>query len=224
MNLNKSKEFFDPDLFDAPIHIIGCGAVGSTIAENLARLGIKELTLWDFDEVEEHNIANQMFLTSHVHKPKTQAVEEICKSINPEIIINQRGKYEDESLSGYLFICPDSIKVRRSILENNIGNSNILGVFDGRMRLTDAQHYASDWTTLEKRKALLDTMNFTDEEATADTPISACGTSLSVCFTVRCLVSLMVANFINYVLGNKIQKMITIDLQTFVIDSFVDKD
>ena len=224
MNLNKSREFFDPELLDAPIHIIGCGAVGSTIAENLARLGIKELNIWDFDNVEEHNIANQIFFQHQVNKPKTEAVESICKLINPEISIIKHERYTDESLSGYVFICPDSIKVRRQILEANFGNSNILGVFDGRMRLTDAQHYASAWTTLDKRKALLDTMNFTDEEAAADTPISACGTSLSVCFTVRCLVSLMVANFINFVLGNPIQKLITIDLKTFAIDSFADKD
>ena len=162
MNLNKSREFFDPELLDAPIHIIGCGAVGSTIAENLARLGIKELNLWDFDDVEEHNIANQMFFQHQVNKPKTEAVDFICKLINPEINIIKHERYTDESLSGYVFICPDSIKVRRQILEANFGNSNILGIFDGRMRLTDAQHYASDWTTLDKRKALLDTMNFTE--------------------------------------------------------------
>lgn len=224
MNLNKSREFFDPDMFDKPIHIIGCGAVGSTIAENLARLGIKELNLWDFDDVEEHNIANQMFFTSQINKSKMDAVEEICRMINCDIAIKQHGKYTDESLSGYVFICPDSIKVRRQILETNLGNSNILGVFDGRMRLTDAQHYASAWTTLAKRKALLDTMDFSDEEAKDSTPISACGTTLSVCFTVRCLVSLMVANFINFVLGEPIQKLITIDLKTFAIDCFADKD
>lgn len=223
MNLNKSRDFFDPDMFDQNIHIIGCGAVGSTIAENLARLGIKELILWDFDDVEEHNIANQMFTISQIGKPKMDAVEEICKEINPEISIRKKGIYTDEILSGYLFICPDSIKVRRTILETNLGNPNILGVFEGRMRLTDAQHFASSWTTLEKKNALLETMNFTDEEAKDSTPVSACGTTLSVNFTVRCLVSLMVANFVKFILTGELQKMITLDLSTFVIDSFKDK-
>lgn len=223
MNLNKSRDFFNPDNFEDRIHIIGCGAVGSTIAENLARLGIKELILWDFDEVEEHNIANQMFFISQINKSKMDAVEEICKMINPEIIIKKKGIYTNEILSGYLFICPDSIKVRRTILEKNLGNPNILGVFDGRMRLTDAQHFASKWTTSEKKQTLLNTMNFTDEEAKDSTPVSACGTTLSVNFTVRCLVSLMVANFVKYVLTGELQKMITLDLSTFIIDSFKDK-
>ena len=223
MNLNKSRDFFNPDNFDDNIHIIGCGAVGSTIAENLTRLGIKELTLWDFDDVEEHNIANQMFFTHQIDKPKMDAVEEICKMINPEISIKKKGIYTDETLSGYLFICPDSIKVRRTILETNLGNPHIKFITDGRMRLTDAQSFSSDWTTPEKRKALLDTMDFTDEEAAGETPVSACGTTLSVNFTVRCLVSLMVANFVKFILTGKLQKMITIDLSTFVIDSFEDK-
>ena len=223
MNLNKSRTFFDPDRFDENIHIIGCGAVGSTVAENLARLGIKELILWDFDDVEEHNIANQMFFVNQINKPKIDAVEEICKMINPEISIKKKGIYTDEILSGYLFICPDSIKVRRTILETNLGNPNILGVFEGRMRLTDAQHFASSWSTLDKKKALLNTMNFTDDEAAADTPVSACGTALSVNFTVRCLVSLMVANFVKFILTGELQKMITLDLSTFVIDAFKDK-
>lgn len=223
MNLNKSRTFFDPDKFDANIHIIGCGAVGSTVAENLARLGIKELILWDFDDVEEHNIANQMFFVNQINKSKMDAVEEICKMVNPEISIKKKGIYTDEILSGYLFICPDSIKVRRAILETNLGNPNILGVFEGRMRLTDAQHFASDWSTLDKKRALLNTMNFTDDEAAADTPVSACGTTLSVNFTVRCLVSLMVANFVKFILTGELQKMITLDLSTFVIDSFKDK-
>lgn len=223
MNLNKSREFFDPETLEKPIHIIGCGAVGSTIAENLARLGVKEIHLWDFDTVEEHNLANQMFQVKHLNMLKTDAVEDICKNINPDITIIKHEAYTDQSLSGYIFTCPDSIKVRRTILENNMGNDYILGVFDGRMRLTDAQHFASSWEDLTKRKALLNTMDFSDEEAKEATPVSACGTSLSVCFTVRCLVSLMVANFINMFLGNPIQRMITIDLKDFIIDCFRDK-
>ena len=37
MNLTKSSEYFDPLMDNARIHIVGCGSVGSTLAENLAR-------------------------------------------------------------------------------------------------------------------------------------------------------------------------------------------
>ena len=40
MDLSKSYEFFQPDMLTSRVHIIGCGAIGSTVAENLARFGI----------------------------------------------------------------------------------------------------------------------------------------------------------------------------------------
>ena len=72
-----------------------------------------------------------MFFVNQINKSKMDAVEEICKMINPEISIKKKGIYTDEILSGYLLFVPDSIKVRRAILETNLGNPNILGVFEG---------------------------------------------------------------------------------------------
>lgn len=43
------------DLTRVHIGIIGLGSVGSIVAENLARLGIKEITLIDFDRIERKN-------------------------------------------------------------------------------------------------------------------------------------------------------------------------
>ena len=61
MDLNKSREFFDPNKVKGRCHIIGCGSIGSHVAELLARYGIKKLTLYDFDVVEPHNLVNQNF-------------------------------------------------------------------------------------------------------------------------------------------------------------------
>ena len=83
MDLVKSYDFFKPETCGDRIHIIGCGAVGSTVAENLVRFGLTNITLYDFDTVEAHNIANQMFRTIDIGKPKTQALAEILTEINP---------------------------------------------------------------------------------------------------------------------------------------------
>ena len=48
MDLSKSYEFFQPDMLTSRVHIIGCGAIGSTVAENLARFGITKITLYDY--------------------------------------------------------------------------------------------------------------------------------------------------------------------------------
>ena len=222
MNLNKSREFFDPDKVESAVHIIGCGAIGSTLAENLARLGFKKLYLYDFDNVTAHNIANQMFWEEHIGKSKLEAVCEMLKKINPEIelMTYPEGWVHGMTLSGYVFLCVDNIDTRREIVQENMFNNTILAMFDLRMRLTDAQHYAASWDNNNSKKQLLQSMNFTHEEAKVDTPVSACGTTLSVVYTVRIITAYAVANLIKKIQENKLYKLVLIDSADFNIDAF----
>lgn len=221
MNLNKHREYFDPDKYDDEIHIIGCGAVGSTITEQLARLGIKEIHLYDFDNVSEHNITNQMFYAHQVGQQKVEALDFICKQINPDIKIikHATGWEKGMPLSGYVFLAVDNIDTRNQIVDDNMFNPNIKAMFDTRMRLTDAQAFAAVWTP-EGKKFLKNTMNFTHEEAAKSTPVSACGTTLSVTPTVRLICSYTVANLINVILEKPITKTILIDAFQMTIDAF----
>lgn len=222
MNLIKSREFFDPDSVESAIHIIGCGAIGSTLAENLARLGFNKLHLYDFDTVSPHNIANQMFWEEHITKPKLDAVCEMLKKINPdiELITHPKGWQEGMTLSGYVFLCVDNIDTRRQIITENKYNESIIAVFDLRMRLTDAQHYAASWNNEETKTQLFQSMNFTHEEAKSETPMSACGTTLSVVYTVRAITAYAVANLIKKIQDNKLYKLVLIDCADFNIDAF----
>lgn len=222
MDLNKSREYFDPEeMGTTPCHIIGCGAIGSTVAENLTRLGIKNICLWDMDIVNPHNIANQMFLHSQIGMPKVNAVEDILKSINPEAEITTREMpYEKQRLAGYVFLCVDNIELRRSIVEHNLPNQSIKAMFDFRMRLTDAQHYAASWNDEKEKRVFLDSMQFSHDEALSETPVSACGVQLSVAPTVRIIAATGVANFMNFVRKGKYKRLILIDAFTHDVDAF----
>lgn len=225
MDLNKSKEFFDPEALKGKrCHIIGCGALGSCTAELLARAGITNITLWDDDIVESHNLANQMFRDEHIGRFKTAALAEMLKAINPtgftaETLI-QKGKYTDENLSGFVFLCVDNIEVRKQIVKTNQYNTNIIFLIDMRMRLKDGQCYAAEWRSLQAVNSLLETMNFTHEEALENTPVSACGFTLSVAPTVRIITSLGVANFMEYVRSGKYKKLILADAFEGFVESY----
>lgn len=225
MNLTKSEEFFDPTNLTDAIHIIGCGAVGGTIAENLTRMGCTNLHLYDFDSVTAHNVANQVFEDAQIGKDKLNALSEILLRINTgaEPILHTKGWLEDMPIAGYVFLCVDNIDTRRAILQNNLLNQNIIAFFDGRMRLIDAQHYASSWQSDKQKQALLNTMKFTHEEAQEQASVSACGTSLSVVYTVRILCGLMIMNFVKKVLHNALYQTMIINLDTFFIDTFLEK-
>ena len=70
------------------------------------------------------------------------------------------------------------------------------------------------------RDALLDTMQFTHEEAKVATPVSACGTTLSVAPTIRTIVSLGITNFMNFLKEGKLKKMILMDTFHYILDVF----
>ena len=202
MNLAKSIEFFDPAKVKGSCHIIGCGSVGSSLCENLARLGIKRFDLYDFDKVESHNLANQQFTNADIGRLKVEAARDIIISINPEtkstIRLHKEG-YVSQPLSGYVFLCVDNIDLRREICEKNKLNRTIKAVFDFRTLLTSAQHYAANWSDMKSIINLLKTMEFTHEEAHSVAPKTACGMELGVVSTVRDVVTAGVCNFINYI-------------------------
>lgn len=214
MDLSKSFEFFDPTKVNGKCHIIGCGSVGSTIAEGLARMGITKFVLYDFDEVEPHNIVNQMFVNSDIGAKKVDATKRIITEINPDaqttIEIEPDG-YKGQSLSGYVFLCVDSIELRKWICEKNRMNHSIKAMFDCRTRLTDAQTYAAEWGNIKQVKNFIASMDFTHEEAAEATPTTACGTVLGVAPTVRVISALCICNFVNYILGKGLKPIIVCD-------------
>lgn len=216
MDLSKSFEFFQPSMCDGRIHIIGCGSVGSTLAELLVRYGLTDITLYDFDTVEAHNIANQMFISTDIGKEKVTAVADHLVEINPDIKdhlrIADKG-YTNQKLNGYVFLCVDNIDLRRQIVETNKNNNFIKAMFDFRTRLTDAQHYAADWNNEKHKEAFLGSMQFSHEEASKETPMSACHVTLSVAATVRLIVTYGVVNFIDFLKKGTLKKVVLINTE-----------
>ena len=147
MDITKHLEFFNPISLESSIHIIGVGAIGSNLAETLARLGLTNIHLYDFDIVSKHNVANQVFFDDQIDKPKIECIAETMRRINPEIEItlHDKGWSTGTRLSGYVFLAVDNIEIRKQIVQENKYNTNIIAMFDFRMGLEDAQHYACDW-------------------------------------------------------------------------------
>lgn len=209
MDLSKSREFFNPDDCEDKIHLIGCGSVGSTVAELLARFGLTNVNLYDFDIVEEHNLANQMFTTKNLYKPKVEAVYDRWVEINPEAAkkIKLYGDgWNGQKLSGYVFLCVDNIDLRRKIVEENKYNINIKAMFDFRTALVTAQHYAADWSKDEDINFLLDQMDFTHKEAEKNVPVSACKVALCVMPTVWSVAMAGVVNFVNFIKNESLER------------------
>lgn len=65
--------------------IVGLGGLGSNVAIMLARTGIGYLKLIDFDIVEPSNLNRQAYNIKHLGLPKSEALKQILKEINPYI-------------------------------------------------------------------------------------------------------------------------------------------
>lgn len=224
IDLKKSLDYFQPSsLGNSRCHIIGCGSVGGNIAVALARLGVTKMTLYDFDKVESHNLANQVFRQQDVGVSKVDALISILAEINPDIektIKVQNEGWKGQTLSGYVFLAPDSIEVRRQVVEGNRFNTHLKAMFDFRTGLEGAQTYAADWSNPKHIENLLNSMDFTDEEAHEHTPVSACGTTLGLGSIPRMIADLGVNNWLNFVRIGELKTFIMLDGFKFSITSF----
>lgn len=76
-------------LFTSKVAVIGCGGLGGYIAEELARLGIGELTIIDPDIFEENNLNRQLFSSLlTLKRPKVTVATERIAEINPAVTVN----------------------------------------------------------------------------------------------------------------------------------------
>lgn len=77
MDFKRQKQFFNPIKQTSHITVIGAGSIGSFISLTLAKLGFNQITVFDGDIVEEHNLPNQFYRITDVNKPKVEALQEI---------------------------------------------------------------------------------------------------------------------------------------------------
>lgn len=101
----KREEYFgrgelSPDLSNMNIAIVGLGAIGSLVAESLARGGAQKLTLWDGDIVEAGNICRSIYDNADIGNAKAQALSEHIKRISPFCNVKAKGCWNCADYTG----------------------------------------------------------------------------------------------------------------------------
>ncbi len=69
------------------VAVVGCGGLGATAAEILARAGVGELALFDYDTVEAANLNRLVYRTSQVGTPKVEALKAHLADANPDAAV-----------------------------------------------------------------------------------------------------------------------------------------
>ena len=203
MDLSRHISVFNPTAVKDDIHIIGVGATGSFVAMMLARMGVPVINIYDFDDVEIHNIPNQYYDTGDLGKLKAEALADKLRLINPDITVNV-GKEavtpEDVSkMSGYLFSLVDSMKVRKELWEAAKATTNLINVWESRLGSDQARVYSLPIE--EGLNYARYEQDFYDDD---NAEVSACGTSITVLPIVMMTASLMIVQFIDLVMENPV--------------------
>ncbi len=81
--INQRSEGIVNNMNDYFYHILGCGAIGSSAAIQLCRMGAENFGLYDFDIVEEANIGVSQYNQSDIGKLKVDALKDHLNDINP---------------------------------------------------------------------------------------------------------------------------------------------
>ena len=112
----RQQDILPPDkLSKLSITVIGCGAVGSFTVLTLAKMGITDITVYDGDTVEEHNLPNQWYRPDQLGMNKTDALWNIIHNFTGVELKANAYHYERETLRGIVICCVDTMDTRSKL-------------------------------------------------------------------------------------------------------------
>lgn len=178
LNRNRQGDWFKGNEYDKEVHVIGVGATGSFVAYQLAKMGVQKLHVWDFDVVEEHNVANQIYNIMDEGKYKVDALaEHIKESVGLDIITHNEKvtSANKNELKGVVFVLTDTMASRKDIFSALKYNMNVSLVVETRMGIDCGRIYVINPLSVPQIKRYEDT--FYDDDVAE---VSFCGSSLSI--------------------------------------------
>ena len=135
----RNKDLIDQKLLDN-ITIIGLGGIGSTVVTLLSIMGFDEITGWDNDILEEHNLSSTTYPWTNIGKFKTEAAKIQALRYGGDVAGNdcrfnaKTGTWDSSKpLGDKVITCLDSMNTRMEVYESWKVNPNREFLIDLRM-------------------------------------------------------------------------------------------
>ncbi len=179
---------------DIAVSMIGVGGIGSATVLTLAKMGVENLTIFDDDVLEEHNISNQTYPYTAVGSPKVHAMRELVMYMEGFPIEAKNQKYEGCN-SEVVISGVDSMKSRAEIWEKLSENNKFY--IDARMGGEQLVIYCIDLQNEEDVEFYKTTLHSDDEAE----PIPC--TERAIIYNTMGIASHISASLKRYIMGDK---------------------
>ncbi|MFQ5882249.1 MAG: ThiF family adenylyltransferase [Candidatus Methylomirabilales bacterium] len=212
MEFLRQLDLVSPETLDLPVHLIGCGGIGSFTALLLSKMGCRHLRLYDPDGIEEHNLPNQLFRLSDVGRLKVEALREILEEFAGAPVEVHPVEVEAQRMTGVVISGVDTMLARKAIWQRSIRyRAGVLRYLDARMGAEVARIYTVKPADPDDirfyEKSLYD-----DEEAEV-LPCTAAAISYSG-FAIASLIGNLVKRLVT---GEDLPREVLLDLKTLTL-------
>ena len=139
----RNKDLIPQEKLDS-IEVIGLGGIGSSVVSLLTLMGFREIKVWDYDKLEEHNLSTSVYPEHYLGQHKADAAEQTAKMYNSDVqIIRMTDKYKHGTeLQSKVILCPDNMETRIDVYEQwkfSWGNSQSIAHDDKDSFLIDCR-------------------------------------------------------------------------------------
>lgn len=176
--------------------VIGAGAIGSFFVATLGKMGARDITVYDDDTIENHNLANQLYPLYLVGKPKVEALEDVAFDYGEAKIKarNERWNHDTAEDGDIVVVAVDNMDVRKAIWDYYKDRPHKLFV-EGRMAAQVFRVYAVEATN-KAAKDFYETTLYPQAEAVPD----RCGQK-SIIYTVLQVSGQMLSQIKRYLMN-----------------------
>lgn len=193
----KTARFSDADWYQPGIEVVlgGAGGIGSWACFYLSRMEAN-IYVYDFDTIDETNMAGQLYPISSIGKNKAEAIAEVCRDFSGNTNIECLGKFEEGSMvAPFTFSAFDNMSARKTMFDAWCKLEDKELFVDGRMLAEQGIIY---FVTPAKIEDYLKTL-FSDDEV-VEQPCSMKATS----HCGAMIASYMVSGYNNYIANKKL--------------------
>ncbi len=130
---NQEKIINANKLAETRFVVVGAGAIGSAFVLGLSKMGARNVTLYDFDILENHNFANQLHPVSQLGKAKVDSLVAVAKDYGDCTVtpVNAPWTTGNAVDADVVVSCVDNMDVRAALWKH-YKSKNVFFI-DGRM-------------------------------------------------------------------------------------------